>query len=127
MYNSVPKDYTGRDVNARTFLSVLNSDAKGVAHTQGSKKVMAPAPGDTVFVYFADRGGPGLLGMPGGAQLHAKDLTNTLLQMAAKKTFNKLVFYVEACYSGTVFDGMIPKDSNIYVVTAANSHERSWG
>jgi len=127
VYHGVLKDYTGRDVNAKTFLAVLSGDKDGVKGTHGSKKVISPAPEDNVFVYFADHGGPGLLGMPGGALLHAKDLTNTLLQMAAKKTFNELVFYVEACYSGTVFDGMIPKDSNIYVVTAANTNESSWG
>ena len=123
VYHGVLKDYTGRDVNAHTFLAVLSGDKDGVKGTHGSKKVISPAPEDNVFVYFADHGGPGLPGMPGGALLHAKDLTNTLLQMAAKKTFNELVFYVEACYSGTVFDGMIPKDSNIYVVTAANTNE----
>lgn len=127
VYHGVPKDYTGRDVNARTFLAVLSGDKAGVKGTKGSQKVISPAPEDNVFVYFADHGGPGLLGMPGGSMLHAKDLTDTLLQMAAKKTFNELVFYVEACYSGTIFDGMIPKDTNIYVVTAANTHESSWG
>ena len=127
VYHGVPKDYTGRDVNAKTFLAVLGGDSEGVAHTTGSKKVLSPAPEDNVFVYFADHGGPGILGMPSGGMLHAKDLTDVLLKMSAKKSFNELVFYVEACYSGTIFDGMIPKDSNIYVVTAANTNESSWG
>ena len=37
------------------------------------------------------------------------------------------VIYVEACESGSIFEGLMPKDLNIYVTTAANPVENSWG
>lgn len=38
-----------------------------------------------------------------------------------------MVLYVEACESGSMFEGLLPKDLDIYVTTAANSYESSWG
>ena len=38
-----------------------------------------------------------------------------------------MVVYIEACESGSMFDGILAKDLNIYAVTAANPTESSWG
>lgn len=38
-----------------------------------------------------------------------------------------MVLYIEACESGSLFEGMMTDDMNIYVTTAANAHESSWG
>lgn len=37
------------------------------------------------------------------------------------------VFYLEACESGSIFEGLLPKGLNIYATTAANAEESSWG
>jgi ABC-type uncharacterized transport system permease subunit len=37
------------------------------------------------------------------------------------------IIYVEACESGSMFEGIMPQDLNIYVTTAANAVESSWG
>lgn len=37
------------------------------------------------------------------------------------------VIYVEACESGSIFEGLMPEDLNIYVTTASNPVENSWG
>jgi len=36
------------------------------------------------------------------------------------------VIYLEACESGSMFDGILPNNLNIYVTTAANPHENSY-
>uniref|UniRef100_A0A453CJ21 Peptidase C13 family protein n=1 Tax=Aegilops tauschii subsp. strangulata TaxID=200361 RepID=A0A453CJ21_AEGTS len=36
------------------------------------------------------------------------------------------IIYVEACESGSIFEGLMPQDHNIYVTTAANAQESSW-
>jgi len=42
--------------------------------------------------------------------------------------YKELVFYVEACESGSMFENLDDlKDMNIYITTAANGHESSWG
>ena len=37
------------------------------------------------------------------------------------------VFYLEACESGSMFEGLLPEGLNIYVTTASNAVESSWG
>jgi len=37
------------------------------------------------------------------------------------------VFYMEACESGSMFEGVLPTNQSIYVTTAANADESSWG
>lgn len=37
------------------------------------------------------------------------------------------MLYVEACESGSMFEGLLTDDLDIYVTTAANSYESSWG
>lgn len=60
VYAGVPKDYTGKDVNANNFLAVLLGDRSAL--TGGSGKVVSSGPDDHIFVYYADHGGPGVLG-----------------------------------------------------------------
>ena len=38
-----------------------------------------------------------------------------------------LFFYVEACESGSIFENLLPKDIDVYVTTAANPEESSYG
>lgn len=38
-----------------------------------------------------------------------------------------MVIYIEACESGSIFEGLLPKGLKIYVTTAANGEESSWG
>jgi legumain len=37
------------------------------------------------------------------------------------------VIYLEACESGSIFDGLLPEGLNIYVTTASDPEENSWG
>ena len=41
--------------------------------------------------------------------------------------FSKLVFYMEACESGSMFENLLPTDINVFATTAANAQESSWG
>ncbi|XP_005097425.2 legumain [Aplysia californica] len=128
VYPGTLKDYTGSDVNAKTFLAVLQGDKAEVKRLTGREgKVIDSGPDDYVFVNFADHGGPGILGMPEPPYLKATDVNKALKSMYAKKRFAKLNFYVEACESGSIFSGLLPGDINVYATTAANTHESSWG
>ena len=128
VYPGVPKDYTGDDVNAKTFLAVLQGNKEEVKNLLGREgKVIDSGPDDYVFVNFADHGGPGILGMPSPPYLQARPLNDALKKMYTAKKFSKLVFYVEACESGSIFENILPKDINVYVTTAANAEESSWG
>lgn len=47
--------------------------------------------------------------------------------MHDNKMYKELVFYLEACESGSMFDGILKDNINIYAITAANPDESSWG
>ncbi|XP_057957454.1 vacuolar-processing enzyme-like [Malania oleifera] len=125
VYEGVPKDYIGEDVTVGNFLAVLLGNK--TALTGGSGKVVDSGPEDHIFVYYTDHGGPGVLGMPTGPYLYAKDLIDVLKKKHAAGTYQSLVFYLEACESGSIFEGLLPEGLNIYATTASNAVESSWG
>lgn len=54
------KDYTGEQVTAENFYAVILGDKSSVKG--GSGKVVNSKPGDRIFIYYSDHGGPGVLG-----------------------------------------------------------------
>ncbi|XP_027180211.1 vacuolar-processing enzyme-like [Coffea eugenioides] len=125
VYQGVPKDYTGDDVHAKNFLAAILGDKTAI--TGGSGKVVDSGPNDHIFIYYTDHGGPGVLGTPSGPYLYADDLNEVLKKKHASGTYKSLVFYLEACESGSIFEGLLPEDLNIYATTASNAEESSWG
>ncbi|KAF8032858.1 hypothetical protein BT93_D1672 [Corymbia citriodora subsp. variegata] len=125
VYAGVPKDYTGKNVTAANLYAVLLGDKNAVKG--GSGKVVSSKPNDRIFLYYSDHGGPGVLGMPNLPFLYAMDFINVLKKKHAAKSYKEMVVYVEACESGSVFEGIMPKDLDIYVTTASNAQESSFG
>jgi legumain len=126
VYKGCKKDYTGNDVTAQNFINIITGNAaamKGI----GSGKVLQSGPNDNVFINFSDHGGTGLICFPVGAYLYVNDLTTALTTMYKQSMFKKLVFYLEACESGSMFEGVLPTTERIYATTAANADESSWG
>ncbi|KAM7254155.1 hypothetical protein ACFE04_031837 [Oxalis oulophora] len=124
VYQGVPKDYTGKHCTARNFRNVLLG--RKSALTGGSRKVLNTGPDDHIFIYYADHGAPGIVSMPVGPYLYAKDLIKVLKKKAKTKTYKDIVFYMDACESGSMFEGLLPNDINVYALTAANAKEGSW-
>ncbi|XP_027725968.1 legumain [Vombatus ursinus] len=123
VYKGVPKDYTQDDVTPENFLAVLRGDAEAVKN-KGSGKVLKSGPKDHVFVYFTDHGAPGLLAFPND-DLHVRDLNKTIHYMHQHKRYKKMVFYIEACESGSMMNHL-PDNINVYATTAANPAESSY-
>lgn len=123
VYKGVLKDYTGEDVTPQNFLAVLRGDAEAVKG-KGSGKVLKSGPRDHVFVYFTDHGATGILAFPND-DLHVKDLNHTIRYMYKHKMYQKMVFYIEACESGSMMNNL-PSDINVYATTAANPDESSY-
>jgi legumain len=123
VYHGVPKDYIKDTVTPINFLKVLS----GEVPEGGSGKTLNSTANDHVFINFADHGAPGILGFPGRAPvLTVKDFIATLKKMHDDKKYAKMVIYIEACESGSMFDGVLPNDIEIFATTAANSHESSY-
>jgi len=91
----------------------------------GSGKVIESGPDDYVFVNFADHGAPGLVAFPLGV-LKVGQLQNAINYMHKNKKYKKMVFYVEACESGSMFDQTLAHNIKVFATTAANARESSY-
>eukprot|EP01063_Lacrimia_lanifica_P027621 TRINITY_DN389_c0_g1_i9.p1 TRINITY_DN389_c0_g1~~TRINITY_DN389_c0_g1_i9.p1 ORF type:complete len:425 (+),score=234.36 TRINITY_DN389_c0_g1_i9:64-1338(+) len=114
-------DYKGKQVTADTYLQVITGNASA------GGKVLQSGPEDNVFLYFVDHGGPGILCFPGfKTSVHEVDLMNALQSMHDQKMYKNLVFFVDACESGSMFENL-PADINVFAVTAATASESGYG
>jgi legumain len=121
VYDGCKIHYKGQDVTAANVLKVLRGD------TTAPGPVLKSTENSKVFFYFADHGAPGLIAMPVGPYLYADDLHKALLDMNKSKMYDEMTLYIEACESGSMFENILEDNLNIYAVSAANSHESSWG
>jgi len=125
VYKGITIDYQGQDVNAKNFYNILSGN-KAALKGIGSGKVIDSNAQDNIFIYYSDHGAFGLICMPTGPYLYAKDLNTTINDMYAQKKFSKLVFYLEACESGSMFANILAANENVWAITAANPQESSY-
>ena len=121
VYPGCPKDYTKENVTAAQFLAVLTGNkeiAKG--------KILKSTENDTVFIYYSDHGGVELLSFPSGPYLYASELIQAFDIMNTKRMYGRIAMYVEACFSGSMFENLLPPNISIYALTAANPDESSY-
>ena len=121
VYKNCKIDYKGNTVTADNVLKVLKGDKTASGPVLGSDE------NSEVFFYFADHGAPGLIAMPVGNYLYADQLHQAFQYMNQNKMYKKMVVYIEACESGSMFENILENNLNIYATTAANSQESSWG
>jgi len=124
VYAGVPHDYNGADVTPTNFLNVLlgkKEEMRGV----GSGKVLESGPDDNVFIFYTDHGAVGLVAFPTGV-LYAKDLIATINTMHTQMKYKQLVIYIEACESGSMLEGLLAPNINVYGTTASNAIESSY-
>ncbi|CAJ0946225.1 unnamed protein product, partial [Mesorhabditis belari] len=124
VYQNISIDYKGEAVTPQNFVAVLLGASAST--NGGSGRVLKSDSNDNVFIYFTDHGATGLISFP-EATMTAQTLNNALKRMNQKRKYGKLVFYLEACESGSMFENILPTDLNIYAITASNGHESSWG
>jgi glycosylphosphatidylinositol transamidase (GPIT) subunit GPI8 len=124
LYAGFEIDYKGQDVTPKNFLNVLLGNKEKLAG-KGTGRVLESTSTDNVFIYFSDHGAVGLVAFP-YKELYADELIDTLTKMHEKKSYKKLVFYLEACESGSMFKKILKPELNVYATTAANSHQSSY-
>ncbi|XP_050959169.1 legumain-like [Labeo rohita] len=122
VYPGVPKDYIRGDVTTGNFLAALRGDSHAVK--KSNPKVIESGSNDTIFVYLADHGGPGIFSFP-NSTLYAHDLIETIKEMARNYKFLKMVLYIESCHSASMFRNL-PKNVCVYALTSAREDENSY-
>ncbi|KNC82796.1 hypothetical protein SARC_04929 [Sphaeroforma arctica JP610] len=122
VYEGCKVDYRGSDVTPENFEKVLTGQKMHV----GNGKTLKSGPDDHVFVNFIDHGGVGLIAFPEGKIVTSRQLHSTLEKMKDNDMYGKLVFYMEACESGSMFDNLLPNDWNIFATTASTGNQSSY-
>ncbi|KAL0228927.1 hypothetical protein GEMRC1_013547 [Eukaryota sp. GEM-RC1] len=122
----IPMDYTGKDCTAANFLGVISGQRWLIEG--GSGRFVDSTAEDNILFLFFDHGAPGLVAFPAGGYLYEKHLRETVEYMFANKRYNKMVFYTEACESGSMYVDWSEDlaKMNVYVTTAANPVESSY-
>ena len=100
VYDATKVTYRGDEVTADNFYAVLKGDAEAT----GGKPVLRSNAKSKVFVFFTDHGAPGLVQMPAGEKaVFADELQAVIDTMEEKQMYDEMVFYIEACESGSMF------------------------
>ena len=120
------KSYEKDQVTANNFIAALlcgNNTGPCVAPNDSL------APNSTLFLFWAGHGGNGMLFLPdmqAHSALYADELVSAL-RAARARGFARVLMYVEACDSGSMFEGLLgPADEGIFAVTAAAKSENSY-
>jgi len=123
VYGDIVVDYSAENVTSETFLNVIKGIKNG---STLNGPVLQSTQNDNVFIYYSDHGATGLVAMPTGAPLYATDLNDALEYMHKHGRFAQLTFYLEACESGSMFEGILANDTDVYATTAATADQPSY-
>lgn len=122
-------DYDGSvQINVELYSAILLGDAAKVTELTGieNPKVLKTTAEDNIFMYYIDHGGDNIVSMPSGGYLTSEHLIGLIQEMHDKKMYNRLVYYLEACESGSMWQ-KLPKDINAYALSSTVPGESSWG
>jgi legumain len=127
VYEGVVIDYFGVDVNPENFIAAITGevDSLTIKDKRTTGKVLTSTENDNVYFFYSDHGSDNLISFP-NKYLYSDELYDAFVTMYDKKMYKELVFYMEACHSGSMFDQILPTNMSIYAVTAANPHESSY-
>ena len=121
VYDQTTISYSGTEVNKDNFLAVLMGDSA----TTGGKPVLQSDANSKVFIYYTDHGATGLVAMPTGGYLYADELQAAIDVMEANQMYDEVVFYLEACESGSMFPDLLASQK-VYAMTASNAYLSSY-
>merc|ERR1719253_2187942 len=111
VYAGCKLDYIGKHVTPEKFLAVLSGDEEAAGG-----KVLKSKADDHVFVNFVDHGGVGIIAFPEDEVLHASALNRTLTRMHKRRMYKQLIFYLETCESGSMFEGVLSPNIDAYAL-----------
>ena len=119
-------DYPDDMVTAELFMATLRGDKKMVTKLTGveNPKVIESTADDTIFVYYMDHGAIGFCEV-GKSDLHEIVFMDTINKMYENKQYKELVFYFEACHSGSMFR-KLEKGKNVYAFTGSDTEHSAW-
>ena len=110
------------------YLNILLGNSGSVHDMTGieNPKVLKTNKDDHIFLYYIDHGGDNVIYMPHGRVMTGWELVQTIQTMYDEGKYGKLVYYLEACESGSMWE-TLPKNISAYALSSTLPGEDSWG
>ena len=127
VYHGFRPSFGNTSVTAARFLAALHCNSSDLCLASASSNA-------SLLIFWAGHGGDGLLFLPdmrASSALYADTLVDALRSAKAgsarSRGFARIAVFVEACDSGSLFDGLLTaEDTGIYAVTASKGGENSY-
>ena len=119
-------DYEAKDMTNPVMLAIMRGDVEKLKKLTGKEnpKALHSTEEDDIMLYFTSHGGPGEI-LVGEQTVTDEELLETIKYMHDHKMYKNFLFLMEACYSGSMFLNL-PKDLNVYAITAADDDHSSY-
>jgi len=116
-------DYKSTDVTKENFKNVLLGNEQEMIGI-GTGRVLKSTDQDMVFLFYEDHGNEGIISFPSKSYLFVDELQALLKEMFSKRKFKKLAFFINACFSGSMWEEKYIE--NLYSITAAHPYQSAY-
>lgn len=121
LYHNVTVDYKMSDLSAVDIYAIL----KGEKSERLPVVFDSTGPGDNIFIFWSGHGEPGAMCWgPDSHAVVASGLREAFAQMAAARSYRKILMMVETCFSGGVMEQCAGLPGMLFI-TAADKNETS--
>lgn len=119
LYHNVKVDYHLSDISLSDFYDIMSGK-----RSDRLKEVITPAANDNVMMFWCGHGSRNTLMWGSGAYVYGDDMKRLISRLNDENRYRKLMFVLDACYSGTIGEACegIP---GVLVFTAAHANESS--
>ena len=119
-------DYEATYMKGSVMLAIMRGDVEELKKLTGKEnpRALHSTEEDDIMLYFTSHGEPGMI-LVGEGVVKEKELMDTIQYMHDNKMYKNFLFLMEACYSGSMFLNL-PKNLNVYVITAADQYNSSY-
>ena len=119
-------DYEEEDMCPDVMVAVMRGDVEQLKKLTGKEnpKALKSTAEDEVMLYFTSHGAPGFIAVGDGV-VHDYELMEAIQYMHDNNMYKHFLILMEACYSGSMFANL-PKDLNVYAITAADDIHSSY-
>lgn len=119
LYHDIRVDYHLSDISVSDFHDIMSGKK-----SDKLREVIAPTANDNVIMFWCGHGSRNTLMWGSKAYVHGDDMKSLVSRLNAENRYRKLMFVLDACYSGTIGEACegIP---GVLVFTAAHSNESS--
>lgn len=119
LYHDVKVDYHLSDISVADLSDIMTGKS-----SEELKEVISPTANDNIIMFWCGHGSRNTLMWGSGAYVYGDDMKQLISGLNTENRYRKLMFVLDACYSGTIGEACegIP---GVLVFTAAHSNESS--